>query len=212
MLSVVPQPTTGQFTERFAIGLSLDHLWSETMGMSERDKETVLTSLVDVLDDVGTPYAVMGGVAIQLYTEEPRTTADVDIALHTRDDIPRGELERRGFSYDGLHRWSENWRGPAPLGTPRKQRISVQFSADDLMSASVDRAVPAQAGSLRLRLVTMEDLILLKLAAAAESSRRASKRLQDLADVTRLLEEHPGLDSQAIRGRLRTIRRSLPDK
>ena len=208
----MPQPTTEQFTERFSIGLSLDHLWSETMGMSEHDKERVLTSLVGVLDGSGTPYAVMGGVAVQLYTEEPRTTAEVDIALHSRDDIPRGELERGGFSYDGLHRWSENWRGPAPSGTPRRQRISVQFSADDLMSASVDRAVPAQAGGLRLQLVTMDDLVLLKLAAAGEPSRRASKRLQDLADVTRLLEEHPELDSHAIRRRLRTIKGSLPDE
>jgi hypothetical protein len=80
------------------------------------------------------------------------------------------------------------------------------------MSASVDRAVPAQAGGLKLQLVTMDDLILLKLAAAGEPSRRASKRLQDLADVTRLLEEHPGLDSRMIRRRLRTIKKSLPDK
>jgi hypothetical protein len=44
-------------------------------------------------------YAVIGGVAMQLYTEEPRTTADLDIALRSHDDLPREKLEAAGFSF-----------------------------------------------------------------------------------------------------------------
>src|SRR5450631_1754715 len=85
----MPRPTPEQFEDRFAVGLTLDHLWSETMGLPVDDKEKVLASLVAVLESTGTPYAVIGGVAMQLYTEEPRTTADLDIALHSHDELPR---------------------------------------------------------------------------------------------------------------------------
>ena len=80
------------------------------------------------------------------------------------------------------------------------------------MSASVDRAVEVRAGDLSFSLVTMEDLILLKLAAAEESTRRASKRQQDITDISRLLEEHPELDLEETRRRLRAVKLSLLDK
>ena len=208
----MPQPSAEQFAERFELGITLDHLWGETMGLPADDKENVLASLIDVMRHEAIPYAVMGGVAVQLYTEEPRTTADVDIALHNRDDIPRESLVKAGFTYDGSYRWSENWRAPAPASTHRRRRISVQFSADDLMSASVDRAVEVRAGDLSFPLVTMDDLILLKLAAAEEATRRVSKRQQDVTDIARLLEEHPELDLAETRRRLRAVKLSLLDK
>ena len=208
----MPQPSTEQFSDRFELGIMLDHLWSETMGLPVDDKERVLAKLIDVLGREGVSYAVMGGVAVQLYTEEPRTTADLDIALHDRDDVPGDSLEREGFMYDGRHEWSDNWRAPAPAGTIRKARIAVQFSADRLMSDSVDRAVVVKAGDLSFPLVTMEDLILLKLAAAEEPRRRESKRQHDVADVTRLLEEHPELGSEETRRRIRAVKMSLLGK
>jgi hypothetical protein len=59
----MPRPTTEQFVDRFAVGLTLDHLWSETMGLPVDDKEKVLSSLVTILKSTVTPYAVIGGVA-----------------------------------------------------------------------------------------------------------------------------------------------------
>ena len=202
----MPRPTTEQFVDRFAVGLTLDHLWSETMGLPVDDKEKVLSSLVTILKSTVTPYAVIGGVAVQLYTQEPRTTADLDIALRSRDDLPRSKLEAAGFSLDGTYEWSENWRGPAPAGTLRKLRVAVQFSADELMAAAVDHAETVSVGHLSLQLAALPDLVSLKLAAAEEPKRRPSKRSQDATDVMRLLEEHPELDSLAVRARLNAIR------
>ena len=201
----MPRPTPEQFEDRFAVGLTLDHLWSETMGLPVDDKEKVLAGLVEVLESIGTPYAVIGGVAMQLYTEEPRTTADLVIALRSHDDLPREELEAAGFSPDGVHEWSENWRGPAPAGTSRKQRVAVQFSSDPLMVAAVAHAEKASVGRFSFQLATMPDLILLKLAAAEEPKRRTSKKIHDVGDVVRLLEDHPELDSPEIRVRLSRI-------
>jgi hypothetical protein len=204
----MPRPTAEQIEDRFAVGLVLDHLWSETMGLPKDDKEQVLASLVRVLDASATPYAVIGGVAVQLYTSEPRTTADLDVALRSHDDLPREDLVRAGFVPDGVHEWTENWRGPAPRGTDRKLRVAIQFSADDLMARAVSRAETVSVGKFSLRLATLQDLISLKLAAAAEPKRRVSKRSQDVTDVLRLLEEHPELDDPEVRIRVAQIRSS----
>ena len=69
----------------------------------------------------------------------------------------------------------------------------MQFSADDVgIADAVARAqvIDIDTG-LRLRVATAPDLVILKLVAAEEPSRRSSMRQQDLADVTRLVEEHP---------------------
>jgi predicted nucleotidyltransferase len=69
----------------------------------------------------------------------------------------------------------------------------VRFSAEDVgIADAVARAqvIDVDAG-LRLRVATAPDLVILKLAAAEEPRRRSSKRQHDLADVTKLVEEHP---------------------
>ena len=98
----MPRPTPEQFEDRFAAGLTLDHLWSETMGLPVDDKEKVLASLVAVLESTGTPYAVIGVVAMQLYTEEPRTTAALDIALRSAIGWPNefSEILARVFRHN----------------------------------------------------------------------------------------------------------------
>jgi predicted nucleotidyltransferase len=89
----------------------------------------------------------------------------------------------------------------------------VQFSAEDVgIAEAVAHAQSLVLGEgLRLRVATAEDLIVLKLAAAAEPQRRASKREHDLADVLALLEEHPQLRSPQLASRVREIREQIFD-
>jgi uncharacterized protein YciW len=74
------------------------------------------------------------------------------------------------------------------------------------MPSAVDHAELSRVGSFSLRLVALPDLVLLKLVAAEDPRRRASKRIHDKADVVRLLEEHPELASPEVRARLDRIR------
>jgi hypothetical protein len=55
----------------------------------------------------------------------------------------------------------------------------------------VARAQQVEIGGLQIRLATVSDLLVLKLAAAEESRRRALKRQQDLVDVITLAEGYP---------------------
>lgn len=179
------------------------------MGLPIDDKEKILECLVLLLEHEHVPYALIGGVAVQLYTEDPRTTADIDVAVPDRRDIPRAALLAAGFDEDGVHQWSVNWRGPAPSGTPRRLRVAVQFSAGTSMARAATRAEDVSVGKFFLKLASLPDLMFLKLEAASEPTRRASKRSQDLTDVMKLIEEHPELDSSEIRETMSQIRSKL---
>ena len=116
---------------RLAAGFQLDSLWAETMGIDPSDtKERPLRLVADLLNRAGVSYALIGGVAMQIRTTEPRTTLDIDVAVPLFDDVPRAALLAAGFDHTGRHEHSDNWRAP-PTG-PRKLRTAVQFSAEDV--------------------------------------------------------------------------------
>ena len=191
------------------IGFALDRLWCETMGLIADDsKERPLRLMANVLERAGVPYALIGGVAVQLHTVEPRSTLDIDVAVPRFDDVPREALLAAGFEHTAH---SDNWRAPGdgPLAT----RVAVQFSAEDVgIAEAVARAKSMVfAHGFLLRVATAEDLIPLKLAAAGEPQRRASKREHDLADVLALLEEHPQLRTPQLGARVREIRDRILD-
>lgn len=151
----------------------------------ERSKGPDLAALVRVLSDRAVPYAVIGGVALQIHQREPRTTIDIDIAVANREDLPREALVGAGFKETGRHLHSDNWVGPE--GTP------VQFTDDPAIGPSIGRAVEIQLGEATLRVLHPADLLHEKLRSGRDPARRRSKRLQDLVDAQSLLEQHAEL-------------------
>ena len=172
-------------------------------------KEQPLRLVAQLLEREGVPYALIGGVALQLHSEEPRTTLDIDVAVPTYAQVPRAALLGAGFEHTGRHAHSDNWRAPGS-GT-LKSRTAVQFSAEDEgLAEAVEQAITVDLTSgVRLRVATVANLIALKLAAAEEPQRRPSKRAHDVADVLALLEEHPEIDSSAFRDRLHRVRATI---
>jgi len=202
--------TTAEARERLATGYALDQLWGETMGLPDGDsKEGPLRLVAQLLEREHVPYALIGGVAVQLHTEEPRSTLDIDLAVPTYAHVPFAALLEAGFDHTGRHDHSDNWRAPGP--GPLKQRTAVQFSAEDegIADAVEHASIVDLGGGVRLRVATVADLVVLKLAAAAEPKRRPSKREHDVADVLALLEEHPDLRSVELVARVQDVRRRL---
>jgi len=179
---------------RLRIGFALDRRHAFLMGTPQRDKESAMLDLARVLGRAGTPYAIMGGVAVQIHTREPRTTLDLDVALKSREDIPADELLAAGFRHEGTFKFSDNWRAPGPGS--KSERTAVQFSADDLTAKAVDEAGAVMLGGVEIPVVSPKDLVLLKVASAMEPRRRKSKRVSDYGDILRLLEEHPGISEE----------------
>jgi hypothetical protein len=176
--------------ERLAIGFELDRRWHHLRGEMEDSKEAALLELAAALDEAGTPYAIIGGIAVQVRRREPRTTLDIDVAVLGREQIPAELLQARGFQHTGSHPRTENWRGPG--------EVPVQFTDDPAFMEAIARAEPVPLGTRSLRVVTSEDLLHAKLRAAADPARRRSKRLQDLGDAVGLVEESPELEARLL--------------
>ena len=203
-------PTIAEARERLAAGYALDQLWGVTVGLPDGDsKEKPLRLVAQLLEREGVPYALIGGVAVQLLTEEPRSTLDIDLAVPTYADVPREALLGAGFEHTGRHDHSDNWRAPGP--GPLTRRTAVQFSAEDegIAEAVEHASIVDLDGGMRLRVATVADLIGLKLAAAEEPKHRPSKREHDVADVLALLEEHPEIKSPELVARVQGVRTRL---
>ena len=166
------------------VGFLLDRQWHMLRGEMESTKCLAPVTLARVLETAGTPYAIIGGVALQIHQAEPRTTLDIHLAVSNFDDIPRQQLQdAAGFTPTGEFPHSENWLGP--------ERVRVQFTADPALAPALERAVEIEFADVRLRVIARADLLHEKLRAAVPSGSRRSKRLQDLADVEAILEETP---------------------
>ena len=164
------------------------------MGLSGDTKEKPLHLVAELLERENVPYALIGGMAVQLHTRERRNTRDINLAVPAYADIPRDALVRAGFEHTGRHAHSDNWL--APGSGSHKERTPVQFSAEEAaLIGAIVRARVIDVGGVRLSLVAASDLIALKLAAEEEPTHRPSKREHDVADIVALIEEHPDTTS-----------------
>lgn len=182
-------------------GFILDRQWFWLRGEMERTKRPALLALARIFTEAQVPYAIIGGVALQVHQAEPRTTLDIDVAVAASGQIPRAQLEAEGFTWTGSFSHSENWRGSE--GTP------VQFTDDPALAEAIARAEEIELESVRLRVISRVDLLHEKLRAASDPARRRSKRLQDLADVQALIESTPTL-VQELTAKERTLLDQLP--
>jgi hypothetical protein len=158
-------------------------LAGERMDASKKPDLLLLCELLE-----RTPYALIGGLALQIYQAEPRTTLDIDVAVLAYESLPSAALLAAGFVREGHQAHSENWRGPG--GTP------IQFSDDPAFAEAIRSSETHALEGLELRVVSLRALLRAKLRAGQDPARRKSKRMQDLADVQALLEQFPALDAE----------------
>jgi hypothetical protein len=173
---------------KLEIAFELDRRWRLLRGDMEGSKRTALTELARILAEERVPYAVIGGVALQIHLSDPRTTIDIDLAVLARDQIPRERLRKAGFRLTGTFANSENWIGP--------EQTPVQFTDDPALAPAVGRAQELELGPIRLRVISKLDLLREKLRAGSDPGRRRSKRLQDLADAHGIVEGEPPIREQ----------------
>jgi hypothetical protein len=165
------------------IGFLLDRQWFWLHKEMEHSKRPALVALAQVFAQANVPYAIISGVALQVHQEEPRTTLDIGVAVAAYGQIPRSQLEAAVFTLTGQFSHSENWLGP--------EETPVQFTDDPTLGDAILRAEVVALDGLSLRVLRRVDLLHEKLRAAADPTRRRSKRLQDLADAHALLEATP---------------------
>jgi hypothetical protein len=151
-------------------------------------KDGAFRELFRILEASGLEYALIGGVAVQLWRREPRATLDIDVAVKSYESVPRAALEAAGFRMLARHSHSENWTGPGDTPVP--------FSDDPAFTFLIESAARKTFEGGQVRIASPSALVKEKLRAASDASRRGSKRFQDLADAKALAEEHPEVEKQ----------------
>lgn len=147
-----------------------------------------------VLDAWSERGVIIGGVAASLLGR-PRYTADVDaVVLVSTEELPeftavtlQAGLMPRVPNAEAFAR-----RNRVLLLRHAESGVDVDISLGTLPfeEQAVARATMVQVSGLALRLVTPEDLIIMKAVA---------HRRQDMEDIQAVIERHPHLDRQRIR-------------
>jgi hypothetical protein len=143
-----------------------------------------LRRLVQRLDTEGISYALLGGLALGEHGY-PRLTEDIDLLL-TPSGLKRFQQRLVGRGYRPAFRGAEKTFRDTETGLRIEIVITGEFPGDGLPKpvAFPDPADPDVATEIDgIRVVTLEQLIELKLA----SGMSASHRLRDLADVQDLI-------------------------
>jgi hypothetical protein len=153
----------------------------KTVTMDESD---LLERLLAILADHRIGYCVVGGQAVNAYVE-PLVSLDLALALATGEI---GRLERALTPPFKVERFPHSLNISLP-GSDLRVQAQLDRRYEEFPPRAEERTVLGK----RLPVARVEDVLQGKIWAAADPSRRASKRQKDLADIARLLEAYPHL-------------------
>lgn len=163
----------------------------------ERLFGAVIDDVLELLQRLAVPHMLIGGLAVAVHAE-PRATKDIDLSVQvapaeaTRLTVEMAALGFRAIVHgdagpgavirfvrtgsDGIDRW-----------------VDVLCAGTAFEELALERATPEILLGRSIPVVTVEDLIILKLLAS---------RPQDWADIDALLREHAGrLDDEYLEAR-----------
>jgi len=154
----------------------------------EPDKVAALLDTVRVLEKIGVSHALIGGVAVGIYSGVPRATLDTDLGVSSTADtaVMIAAVTASGFELRGEFPHSINFRHSS--GEP------VQLAFDPGFDEMIERAGTMQIRGVGVSIVSRQDLIEMKRRAATDATRRKSKALRDRADIELLLGDVPEPD------------------
>lgn len=135
---------------------------------------------VEALRACGQPFCLIGGLAVNHYTE-PVVTLDADFAVAGDAGIAE-TMRASGFEVESFPH-SINARLPG-------SRLRLQITVNSRYSGFPERAVPGKVLGHEMPVACLEDLVQGKLWAATDAERRPIKRAKDRLDLARLCESH----------------------
>lgn len=148
------------------------------------DRAGFLDDFVHLLQEEGVRFCVIGGQAVNAYVE-PVVSLDLDLVVAADQLEPLALALAERFR---VERFPHSVNVSAPGSDVR-----VQLQTDPRYAAFINGAEPRDVLGLTLPVAGLEDVLQGKLWAAADPSRRPSKRQKDLADIARVLEARPDM-------------------
>lgn len=148
----------------------------------------VLQLLLDILETAGSPYCVIGGLAVNAYVE-PVVSLDLDLAIFASD------VEKTCRIASEKELKVEEYEHCIKLSSP-KSDLRIQLQTDPRFQEFIPRSSPRNVIGYRMNVASLEDVLKDKIWVYLDESRRKSKRQKDLADIARLVEGYPALATQ----------------
>ena len=151
------------------------------------DRSDFLERIILFLEEHRVRYCVIGGQGVNAYAD-PVVSLDLDIVVAV-EQIP--EVERLLAGEFRVERFEHSLNVSAAGSDLR-----VQIQTDPRYFDFVDRAQTRDVLGMSLRVADVADVLQGKVWAASDPTRRASKRLKDIADIARIVETYPELTRQ----------------
>jgi hypothetical protein len=148
----------------------------------------ILQLLLDILAETGAGYCVIGGLAVNAYAE-PVVSLDLDVVV-AAEGVDRicAAAAKKGLKIE-VFEHSVNL-------SSAKSDLRIQIQTDNRYQAFIVRAVPRVVLGYPMNVAALEDVLQGKIWAYFDQQRRKSKRQKDLADILRMIEANPELESQ----------------
>ena len=156
----------------------------EFMNAVLNGQEDILQKLLDLLNEKGIDYCVIGGLAVNAYVE-PVVSLDLDLVVVAEavDDLLKA-----------VEKIFEIKRFPHSINlSSTKSDLRIQLQTDPRYQAFIPRASIKEVMGYKMKVAGVEDVLRGKIWAYSDEQKRKSKRQKDLADIFRLVEAYPNL-------------------
>ena len=152
-------------------------------------RRDLLQEFLDSLGRSGTPYCLIGGVAVNAYAE-PVVSLDLDVVIASQNqDQLIASLPKEYTVRNEKH--SINIAAPF-------SDLRIQLQTDARYQAFIAQAVKRKVLGYEVLVASLECVLQGKLWAYGDTERRPSKRQKDLADIMRLMESNQQLASTSV--------------
>ena len=156
----------------------------------QQDKQSALLSVITMFDDYGVPYVVTGGLAVQLYSDQPRNTMDVDL-VSLRKPF-RVLQEAQPWSRYGLELVFDRRRYVKLRHNT--SNVDIDINLDTRFARLLEQPTYEQVEGRRISFTSAFQIAFAKLRTQrSDWPRDPAKRLQDRADLIRIFRTTPTL-------------------
>ncbi len=155
-----------------------------------RDEADLLQEFLRLLESSKIDYCVIGGQGVNAYAE-PLVSLDLDVVVVAE------RVNELAAAFSGKFKVKKFTQSLNINATNSDLRIQIQL--DSRYQPFLSRKSRSEVLGTKMNVAAMEDVLQGKIWAYQDSTRRASKRQKDLADITRLIEAHPQLAAKVPR-------------
>jgi len=148
----------------------------------------IVQMLLDILNVTGSRYCIIGGLAVNAYVE-PVVSLDIDIVVSIENiETTVIAAQKRGLTI-------ERFEHSVNITSPHSDlRILIQI--DQRYQEFIPRAKKKNVLGYTMSVADLNDILQGKVWAYMDETRRKSKRQKDLADIFRIVEAYPQLETK----------------